>query len=155
MDPQPLLQRVPPWVAHTQWEALELASRVRRHQFSEVARGLRRLRAELHRRAQPRLTAECMSLCGFELARCGQRFGPQRPQVAILRLQIDRPLIRQDSLTRLRQQGGRTIAESRDTAVVFGMPQELVKRGGAGVVLPCHAIARQLCGWLHTERASA
>jgi two-component system chemotaxis response regulator CheB len=59
------------------------------------------------------------------------------------------------SLTRLRQQGGRTIAESRDTAVVFGMPQELVKRGGAGVVLPCHAIARQLCGWLHTERASA
>jgi two-component system chemotaxis response regulator CheB len=28
-------------------------------------------------------------------------------------------------------QGGRTIAESADTAVVFGMPQELIERGGA------------------------
>jgi two-component system chemotaxis response regulator CheB len=52
------------------------------------------------------------------------------------------------AMTRLKQQGGRTIAESEATAVVFGMPQELIERGGATVVLPCTDIARQLKGWL-------
>lgn len=51
-------------------------------------------------------------------------------------------------MARLRQQGGRTIAESQDTAVVFGMPQELIERGGASVVLPCGDVARQLCHWI-------
>jgi two-component system chemotaxis response regulator CheB len=50
---------------------------------------------------------------------------------------------------RLKQQGGRTIAESSETAVVFGMPNELIVLGGATVVKPCYEIARQLKGWLN------
>lgn len=41
-------------------------------------------------------------------------------------------------------QGGRTIAEAEDTAVVWGMPGELVRAGGAGWVLPLPKIADQL-----------
>lgn len=53
------------------------------------------------------------------------------------------------AMTQLKRQGGRTIAESESTAVVFGMPQELIQKGGASVVLPCHDIANQLIGWLN------
>ncbi|WP_157271789.1 chemotaxis-specific protein-glutamate methyltransferase CheB [Azohydromonas aeria] len=53
-----------------------------------------------------------------------------------------------DAMTRLKRAGGRTIAESEDTCVVFGMPQELIQRGGASLVLPCTAIAAQLRHWL-------
>jgi len=51
------------------------------------------------------------------------------------------------AMSRMRQQGGRTIAESEATAVVFGMPNELINAGGATTVLPCHDIAKQLRGW--------
>jgi two-component system, chemotaxis family, protein-glutamate methylesterase/glutaminase len=44
--------------------------------------------------------------------------------------------------------GGRTIAESEDTAVVWGMPGELATRGGATVVLPGPSIADQLINWV-------
>jgi two-component system chemotaxis response regulator CheB len=53
-----------------------------------------------------------------------------------------------EAMTRLRAAGGRTIAESADTAVVFGMPKELIERRGATLVLPCTAIAAQLRHWL-------
>ncbi|MEI6209434.1 MAG: chemotaxis-specific protein-glutamate methyltransferase CheB [Desulfuromonadales bacterium] len=39
-----------------------------------------------------------------------------------------------DAFTNIKKQGGRTIAESEESAVVFGMPAELIKRGGASVV---------------------
>ncbi|MEK8086309.1 chemotaxis-specific protein-glutamate methyltransferase CheB [Aquabacterium sp. A3] len=55
------------------------------------------------------------------------------------------------AMTELKRRGGRTIAEAESTAVVFGMPQELIEAGGASVVLPCHQIARQLLGWLHRK----
>jgi two-component system chemotaxis response regulator CheB len=51
------------------------------------------------------------------------------------------------AMTELRSRGGRTIAESEDTAVVWGMPGELVKRGGASLVLPLQRIAEQLGRW--------
>jgi len=53
-----------------------------------------------------------------------------------------------DAMTRLHAAGGKTIAESADTAVVFGMPNELIERRGATLVLPCTAIAAQLHHWL-------
>jgi two-component system chemotaxis response regulator CheB len=40
------------------------------------------------------------------------------------------------AMTRLKQEGGRTIAEAESTAVVWGMPGELVRHGGAGMVVP-------------------
>jgi two-component system chemotaxis response regulator CheB len=52
-----------------------------------------------------------------------------------------------DAFAEIRRQGGRTIAEAEDTAVVFGMPKELIQRQGASLVLPCEKIASQLVGW--------
>ncbi len=52
------------------------------------------------------------------------------------------------SMAELHARGGRTIAESEDSAVVFGMPQDLIRRGGAGIVLPSDRIAGQLVRWL-------
>ena len=45
-------------------------------------------------------------------------------------------------------EGGRTIAESEETAVVWGMPGELARRGGATEVLPAHKIAGRLADWV-------
>ncbi len=52
------------------------------------------------------------------------------------------------TMAQIKGRGGRTIAESEETAVVFGMPAELIKHGGATAVLPCHHVARHLCGWV-------
>jgi two-component system chemotaxis response regulator CheB len=52
------------------------------------------------------------------------------------------------AMARLHAAGGRTIAESAETAIVFGMPQELIERRGASLVLPSTAIATQLRHWL-------
>lgn len=56
------------------------------------------------------------------------------------------------AMAALRQQGGRTIAESEETAVVFGMPQELIRRNGADLVLPSDAVARQIIAWSRRAR---
>jgi two-component system chemotaxis response regulator CheB len=45
------------------------------------------------------------------------------------------------AMKRLRQGGGRTIAEAESTAIVWGMPGELVKNGGAEMVRPVEDIA--------------
>jgi two-component system chemotaxis response regulator CheB len=48
------------------------------------------------------------------------------------------------AMASLHASGGSTIAEAEDTAVVWGMPGELVKAGGATCVLPLHKIAETL-----------
>ena len=53
-----------------------------------------------------------------------------------------------DAFTKIKNQGGRTIAESEESAVVFGMPAELIKKGGATVSLPAEKIARQINTWV-------
>jgi two-component system chemotaxis response regulator CheB len=53
-----------------------------------------------------------------------------------------------DAFTEIKKRGGRTIAESEATSVVFGMPAELIERGGASVVLPCTRIAAQINTWV-------
>ena len=53
-----------------------------------------------------------------------------------------------DAMVRLRERGGLTIAQDESTSVVFGMPAELIRRGGATIVLPSHQIAAQLTQWL-------
>ena len=52
-----------------------------------------------------------------------------------------------DAFAEIKKLGGRTIAESEETAVVFGMPAELIERGGANLVLPVEKIAAQLNLW--------
>ena len=49
-----------------------------------------------------------------------------------------------DAMAKIREAGGRTIAESEETAVVFGMPKEAIKRGGAEFVLPSYKIAEKI-----------
>jgi two-component system, chemotaxis family, protein-glutamate methylesterase/glutaminase len=46
-----------------------------------------------------------------------------------------------DAMKRLHERGGRTIAEAESTAVVWGMPGELVKNGGAQLIRPVEDIA--------------
>jgi two-component system chemotaxis response regulator CheB len=52
-----------------------------------------------------------------------------------------------DAMAKLRTRGGRTIAEAEETAVVWGMPGELVRRGGASLVLPLDRISDQIRRW--------
>jgi two-component system chemotaxis response regulator CheB len=49
-----------------------------------------------------------------------------------------------DAMVEIRARGGHTIAESAETAVVFGMPREAAERGGAAVVAPSHEITREV-----------
>ncbi|GLH76680.1 chemotaxis response regulator protein-glutamate methylesterase 3 [Bradyrhizobium sp. SSBR45G] len=49
-----------------------------------------------------------------------------------------------EAMALIHAQGARTIAEAETTAVVWGMPGELVKAGGADFVVPLHRIAAQL-----------
>ncbi len=48
------------------------------------------------------------------------------------------------TMSEMRRRGGRTIAECEETAVVWGMPGELVRAGGASVVTPLDDIAGAL-----------
>lgn len=48
------------------------------------------------------------------------------------------------AMTELRAAGGHTIAEAEETAVVWGMPGDLVRRGGASDVVPLPQISERL-----------
>ncbi|MBK5966353.1 chemotaxis response regulator protein-glutamate methylesterase [Thiocystis minor] len=52
-----------------------------------------------------------------------------------------------DAFAEIKKRGGRTIAESEQSAVVFGMPAELIARGGASLVLHADKIAAQVNVW--------
>ena len=41
-----------------------------------------------------------------------------------------------EAIRRVRARGGRTIAESAETAIIFGMPNEAIKTGAVERVLP-------------------
>ena len=47
-------------------------------------------------------------------------------------------------MVKITKLGGFTIAESKETAIVFGMPQEAINIGGAKVVLPHYLIASEI-----------
>lgn len=53
-----------------------------------------------------------------------------------------------DAFAEIARRGGRTIAESEASAVVFGMPAELIRRGGAQQVLAAEQVAGKLVEWL-------
>jgi two-component system chemotaxis response regulator CheB len=44
------------------------------------------------------------------------------------------------AMRRVRERGGKTIAESSDTAIIFGMPNEAIKTGAVDQVLPLDEI---------------
>ena len=49
-----------------------------------------------------------------------------------------------EAMTRLHAQGGWAIAEAESTAVVWGMPGELVRKAGADRILPIDDIGAEL-----------
>jgi two-component system chemotaxis response regulator CheB len=51
-------------------------------------------------------------------------------------------------MAEMARRGGRTIAQDAATSVIFGMPNELIRRGGATVVAPADRVAAQLIAWL-------
>lgn len=55
-----------------------------------------------------------------------------------------------DGFAEIYRQGGRTIAESQDSAIVYGMPKELIERRGAQKILSADQIAAQLIDWAQT-----
>jgi two-component system chemotaxis response regulator CheB len=56
-----------------------------------------------------------------------------------------------DAMVELKRRGGRTIAQDQGSSVIWGMPGELVRRGGASLVLPANQIAGQLSLWLRAS----
>lgn len=52
-----------------------------------------------------------------------------------------------DAFAEIKQRGGRTIAESEASCVVFGMPQELIAKHGATMVMAAEKIVAQLNLW--------
>lgn len=53
-----------------------------------------------------------------------------------------------DAFAEIKRRGGKTIAESEASCVVFGMPAELIKKGGATVTLPSDRITKQILDWM-------
>lgn len=53
-----------------------------------------------------------------------------------------------DTMATLFHKGGRTIAESEESCVVFGMPAVLIEKKGAAKILPVEDIANQLVKWV-------
>ncbi|MDX9971574.1 MAG: chemotaxis-specific protein-glutamate methyltransferase CheB [FCB group bacterium] len=49
-----------------------------------------------------------------------------------------------NTMVKIREAEGATIAESQESAIVFGMPQEAINRGGAEVVAPSWDIAGEI-----------
>jgi two-component system chemotaxis response regulator CheB len=49
-----------------------------------------------------------------------------------------------EGMVEIKKRGGYTIAESEDTAVVFGMPSEVIKAGAAGRILPISEIPTEI-----------
>jgi two-component system chemotaxis response regulator CheB len=49
-----------------------------------------------------------------------------------------------DMMVTITEAGGNTIAESEETAIVFGMPNEAINRGGANVVAASWDIAEEI-----------
>ena len=56
-----------------------------------------------------------------------------------------------DAMAELYRRGGRTVAESEATAIVWGMPGELVKNGGAGLIKPVDEIAAAIIEWVEAD----
>jgi two-component system chemotaxis response regulator CheB len=53
-----------------------------------------------------------------------------------------------DAFAAIKKQGGRTIAESEESCVVFGMPAELIAKDGATTILPADKVTERILTWV-------
>ncbi|OQX86633.1 MAG: hypothetical protein B6D55_05630, partial [Candidatus Omnitrophica bacterium 4484_70.2] len=56
-----------------------------------------------------------------------------------------------DAMVQIKEAGGITIAESEESAIVFGMPAEAIKRGGANIISPSWDIAEEIIKAVNTD----
>ncbi len=56
-----------------------------------------------------------------------------------------------DAMVKIRRAGGITVAESEETAIVFGMPREAIERGGADYVEPSYKMAEKIVEAVYEE----
>ena len=59
-----------------------------------------------------------------------------------------------DAMGIMRDAGAPTIAQDKQSSVVWGMPGEAVKRGHADDVLPLHHIAEKILYYVHKHGKS-
>ena len=59
-----------------------------------------------------------------------------------------------DGMVKIRNAGGITIAESEESAIIFGMPAEAIKRGGAEIVAPANRIAKEIQAAVYRIKSS-
>jgi two-component system chemotaxis response regulator CheB len=59
-----------------------------------------------------------------------------------------------NAMVHIRNAGGWTIAESEETAIVYGMPREAIERGGARVIAPAWRVTSEIMLALGKTRAS-
>lgn len=92
-----------------------------------------------HLSPQPRDTVHTPSV-DVSMSSALAAFGPRMIGVILTGMGADGA----DTMARARAQGARTIAESEETAVVYGMPREAAHRGGAEFLLPSYEIAEKI-----------
>ena len=51
----------------------------------------------------------------------------------------------------IKEKGGRVIAESEETAVIFGMPQQAIRAGAVDEVVPLHAVPAAIQSAMSTD----
>lgn len=73
----------------------------------------------------------------FTMKKAAEIFGPRCIGVVITGMGDDGV----EGMLEIRRRGGRTIAESEESAIVFGMPRMAIERGAAEVVCPLNGIA--------------
>lgn len=52
-----------------------------------------------------------------------------------------------EGLSEIKRRGGRTLAESSETAVIFGMPKEAIESGFIDRITPLTKISQEIIGW--------
>jgi two-component system, chemotaxis family, protein-glutamate methylesterase/glutaminase len=60
-----------------------------------------------------------------------------------------------NGLLAMRQAGAHTIAQDRESCVVFGMPREAIERGAAAEILPLSVMAEAITGSRAVKRNAA
>jgi two-component system chemotaxis response regulator CheB len=85
---------------------------------------------------EPKNTDKYIPSVDMMMSSAAEAFGPKTMGVVLTGMGSDG----REGMLEIKKRGGYTMVESEDTAVVFGMPSEVIKAGAAGRVLPISEI---------------
>jgi two-component system chemotaxis response regulator CheB len=86
----------------------------------------------------------------YLLRSVGNHFGPKGFGVVLTGMGQDGA----EGMQRLREAGGRTIAQDEVSSVIFGMPKAAVELGAMDQVLPTEGIAAEMLGFAGLQRTT-